>query len=90
VSIPAILTDETVKLFSGQIVPAIKVNGPRGMYGWKVNTLIESALQTVSSQREGVNENTTRRCLTSFLNRVYYDLRNLGQLARDSCAIALR
>ncbi len=83
VSIPAILTDETVKLFSGQIVPVIKVNGPRGMYGWKVNTLIESALQTVSSQREGVNENTMRRCLTSFLNRVYYDMRNLGQLARD-------
>lgn len=83
VSIPAILTDETVKLFSGQIVPVIKVNSPRGMYGWKVNTLIESALETVSAEREGVNDNTMRRCLTSFLNRVYYDMRNLGQIARD-------
>ncbi len=50
VSIPAILTDETVKLFSGQVIPVIKVNSPRGMYGWKVNTLINSAMETVSTE----------------------------------------
>lgn len=83
VSIPGILTDETVKLFSGQVIPVIKVNSPRGMYGWKVNTLIESALQTVSAEQETADETMMRRSLSSFLNRVYYDLRNLGQMARD-------
>ncbi|NER35384.1 MAG: PatA/PatG family cyanobactin maturation protease [Oscillatoria sp. SIO1A7] len=83
VSIPGKLTDKTVKLFSGQIVPVVKVNTPRGMYGWKVNTLIESALQAVSAEQAEADETIMRRSLTSFLNRVYYDLRNLGQMARD-------
>ena len=83
VSIPGILTDETVKLFSGQVIPVIKVNSPRGMYGWKVNTLIESALATVRADQELADETRMRRSLTSFLNRVYYDLRNVGQIARD-------
>ena len=83
VSIPAILTEETVKLFSGQIIPVIKVNSPRGMYGWKVNTLIDSAMQTVSAEYEEAEVSLMRRSLSSFLNRVYYDLLNLGQIARD-------
>lgn len=83
VSIPAILTDETVKLFSGQVIPVIKVNSPRGMYGWKVNTLIESAMEAVSTEYQEANRVAMRRSLTSFLNRVYYEMRNLGQIARD-------
>ena len=83
VSIPGMLTEETVRLFSGQIVPVIKVNSPRGMYGWKVNTLIESAIETVSTEHEIADEARMRRSLTSFLNRIYYDLRNVGQIARD-------
>ncbi|MFM6321666.1 MAG: S8 family peptidase [Microcystis panniformis] len=83
VSIPGLLTEETVRLFSGQIVPVIKVNSPRGMYGWKVNTLIESAIETVSTEHEIADEARMRRSLTSFLNRIYYDLRNVGQIARD-------
>lgn len=83
VSIPAILTDETVKLFSGQVIPVIKVNSPRGMYGWKVNTLIESAMEAVSAEYQEANRVAMRRSLTSFLNRVYYEMRNLGQIARD-------
>ena len=83
VSIPGILTDKTVKLFSGQLVPVLKVNSPRSMYGWKINTLIASALQAVAEEREDADEATIRRSLSSFLSRVYYDLRNLGQIARD-------
>ena len=83
VSIPGIVTDEMVRLFSGQEVPILKVNSPRGMYGWKVNSLVDSALQIVGAEQEMADENRMRRSLTSFLNRVYYDLRNLGQLARD-------
>jgi len=83
VSMPGVLTDQTVKLFSGQVIPVLKVNSPRGMYVWKVNTLIESALEAVHAEREAAEENRMRSSLTSFLNRVYYDLRNLGQIARD-------
>ena len=42
-----------------------------------------SALQTVSAEQETADESLMRRSLSSFLNRIYYDLRNLGQLACD-------
>lgn len=83
VSIPGRRTNRTVELFSGQVVPVINVRDLRGMYGWKVNTLVNAALETVGESTEGVSEEDMRRCLTSFLNRVYYDLRNLGQTSRD-------
>jgi len=83
VSIPGKLTDKSVLLFSGQIVPVLKVNSPRGMYGWKVNNLVESALQVVGTEFDVADETIMRRSLSSFLNRVYYDLVNLGQMARD-------
>ncbi|MGB6295384.1 MAG: PatA/PatG family cyanobactin maturation protease [Rivularia sp. (in: cyanobacteria)] len=83
VSVPAIRTNRTVELFSGQVVPVITARDVRGMYGWKVNTLVNAALGTVAEQTEGASEEDMRRCLTSFLNRVYYDLRNLGQTSRD-------
>ncbi|MEM9926619.1 MAG: PatA/PatG family cyanobactin maturation protease [Cyanobacteria bacterium P01_D01_bin.50] len=83
ISIPALRTNRTVELFSGQIVPVITLRDLRGMYGWKVNTLVNAALGTVGEQTEGVSEEDMHRCLSSFLNRVYYDLRNLGQTSRD-------
>ncbi|HAX79128.1 MAG TPA: peptidase S8 [Cyanobacteria bacterium UBA11372] len=82
-SIPGKLTDRTVKLFSGQVVPVISVQNTRGMYGWKVNNLVSSALQTVSSEAGEANEEGMRRSLASFLKRIYFDLRNLGQTSRD-------
>ena len=84
VSIPGWLTDKTVKLLSGQVLPVVKVHNIRGMYGWKVNTLVRAAVETVRSQAEAApDEPAMQRSLTSFLNRIYYDLRNLGQIARD-------
>ncbi|NEP57717.1 MAG: PatA/PatG family cyanobactin maturation protease [Symploca sp. SIO2G7] len=83
VSIPGLLTGRTVKLFSGQIVPLIEPLSTRGMYGWKVNTLVGAALQAVGAGTEGADEGTMRRALGSFLNRVYYDLRNLGKTSQD-------
>jgi cyanobactin maturation PatA/PatG family protease len=82
-SIPGKLTDRTVKLFSGQVVPVISVQNTRGMYGWKVNTLVSSALQTVGSEAGEGNSEGMRRSLGSFLKRIYFDLRNLGQTSRD-------
>ena len=82
VSIPARRTNRTVELMSGQVVPVIALHHVRGMYGWKVNTLVNAALRAVGVEDEASIENI-RYSLTSFLNRVYYDLRNLGQTSRD-------
>jgi len=83
VSIPGHITGRTVRLFSGQVVPVIEPQSPRGMYGWQVNTLVDSALAAVGAEQEGADEAQMRRTLSSFLNRIYYDLRNLGQTSQD-------
>ncbi len=84
-SIPARLTNRTVKLFSGQIVPVIEPENIRGMYGWKINSLVDAALETLATEGETLEIQRARvqRTLTSFLNRIYYDLRNWGQTDRD-------
>ncbi|NET50103.1 MAG: PatA/PatG family cyanobactin maturation protease, partial [Merismopedia sp. SIO2A8] len=94
ISIPGMLTGKTVKLFSGQIVPVIQPSTMRGIYGWKINTLVEEAIAAVEAvqglgelpeddqQRLAVRQKI-QRALDSLLNRVYYDLRNLGQTSQD-------
>ncbi len=83
VSIPGVLTGKTVKLFSGQVVPLIAPQNPRGMYGWKTNTLVSAAIETVQTTVGDAQEEAIRRTLGSFLNRIYYDLRNLGTTSQD-------
>jgi cyanobactin maturation PatA/PatG family protease len=83
VSIPGVLSGKTVKLFSGQVVPVIEPHNTRGMYSWKVNTLVTAALETVRTTATEATEETMRRTLGSFLNRIYYDLRNLGTTSQD-------
>lgn len=83
VSIPGQLTDKKIELFSGQEVPVITVNNVRGMYGWKVNGLVDAALQILSEEVADADEIQMRRSLSSFLKRVYFDLQNVGQTAKD-------
>lgn len=84
VSIPGTLGGRTVKLFSEQLVPVVEPENTRGLYGWKVNTLISAALEAVQQQQAGARyELTMRKSLQSFLNRIYYDLRNLGTTSQD-------
>ena len=83
VSIPGVLTGRSVKLFSGQVVPVIEINNTRGLYGWKVNTLVTAAIASVQEQSNDANEDAIRRTLSSFLNRIYYDLRNLCTTSQD-------
>ena len=83
VSIPGRLTGQTVQLFSGQRVPLVAVENTRGIYGWKVNSLVDAAIEAVRTEAGDVDEEAARKSLTSFLNRVYYDLRNLGQTAQE-------
>jgi cyanobactin maturation PatA/PatG family protease len=83
VSIPGRITGRTVRLFSGQVVPVIEPDSPRGIYGWHVNTLVRAAIEAVGAEQTEAQESQMRRTLSSFLNRIYYDLRNLGQTSQD-------
>lgn len=83
VSLPGLLTHKTVKLFSGQTVPLLRPESPRGIYGWNTNTLVDTAVGLVQAASADADEQAIRKSLSSFLNRIYYDLRNLGQTARD-------
>jgi cyanobactin maturation PatA/PatG family protease len=48
-----------------------------------VNNLVTAAIETVRATTEEVNEAGMQRTLDSFLNRIYYDLRNLGTTSQD-------
>ena len=61
VSIPGVLTGRTVKLFSGQVVPLLAPQNPRGMYGSKINTLVSAAIETVQSTVGDAQEDAIRR-----------------------------
>ena len=82
-SIPGVLSGRTVKLFSGQVIPVIETQSTRGVYGWKVNSLVNAAFAEVQAVTEGADQDAMRRTLDSFLNRIYYDLRNLGTTSQD-------
>lgn len=91
VSIPGISAGRTVRLFSAQVVPVIEVTNSRGMYGWKVNSLIQQILNAIIPVEENQPPHPTavaRRenlqySLETFLLRIYYDLRNLGQTSQE-------
>lgn len=83
VSMSGRLTGRTVRLFSGQVLPVIEPENTRGLYSWKVNSLVNAALEAVSSERQESNEQLIRKSLSSFLNRIYYDWRNLGQTSQE-------
>lgn len=83
VSIPGVLTGRKVKLFSGQVVPVIEPQSTRGLYGWKVNNLVGAAMDAVQSEGGEASEDRIRQTLDGFLNRIYYDLRNLGTTSQD-------
>lgn len=61
VSFPARLTDRTVELFSGQVVPVVTLPNIRGMYGWKINSLVSAAVESVTTQQIDANDLRVRR-----------------------------
>ncbi len=86
VSIPGLLTGRTVRLFSGQVLPIVELENVRGLYGWKVNDLITAAIGYVEAAGTALTPDQIgvfQTNLESFLNRVYYDFRNLGTTAPD-------
>jgi hypothetical protein len=82
-SLPGYLTDEKVQLFSGQVVPVIEVRNVRAFYRRNVNVLARNVLQALQARDPGVDVEAVDRSLRSFLDRIYFDLRNLGFASPD-------
>lgn len=81
VSIPGTLMNRTRRLFSGQIVPVV-VAQPRGLYSWNETALVDSIVQAVG-QTVTTAADTVRQSIRHFLDKVYYQLRNLGHSSPD-------
>lgn len=82
VSIPGVLNG-SVRLMSGQTVPVV-APAIRGLYCWKSKPLVELALGAPpkSAEAQAAYEKQSAGVL-DFLNRVYYDMRNLGITAEE-------
>src|SRR5262249_8624516 len=70
-------------LQSGQVVPAI-VPALRGLYYWSTKPLVADVLgpRPKAAEAQSVYDRHSSG-LSDFLNRVYYDLRNLGLTAEE-------
>jgi hypothetical protein len=81
VAIPGVLTGETVRLFSGQVVPVL-VPQVRGMASWNITKLIAATLKALGITDETQKQEVTN-VVNGYLSRLYYLLLNLGQTSSD-------
>jgi len=82
ISIGGYLTNEKVRLYSGQEVPVF-VPQTRGFYSWNTNALIDAAFAAHNMREDAPDATSLKDKLRFFLNRIYYDLRNLGQTSAE-------
>ncbi|MYW48345.1 hypothetical protein GT346_34810, partial [Streptomyces sp. SID161] len=87
VSVPGVLTGDTVRLFSGQLVPKVRVDA-RGVHLWNETALVDAVLQAITKHDAenpelSVHEADVRMTVRAFLDKVYYQFRNLGQTSAD-------
>lgn len=87
VSVPGYLTSRTVRLFSGQVVPVV-VAQHRGMFQWNTNAVSKAAIAAIKGTDLGKalapgDETTLQKFINNFLDKLYYQLRNLGQSSPD-------
>jgi cyanobactin maturation PatA/PatG family protease len=92
VSIPGALTNRTVRLFSGQVVPVVEVKS-RGLHTWNETALVHAAMDQVETEIRAdarqrnvdpaVNRDFLEKNIRAFLDKVYYQFRNLGQSPPD-------
>jgi len=87
-SVPGVLTNRTTRLFSGQTVPVVVVQR-RGLYSWQETALVDSAIEAVQTRADSpladaaADTDYVRKTLRIFLDKVYFQLRNLGQSPPD-------
>ncbi len=88
VSIPGVLTDRTVRLFSGQYVPVVEV-WSRGVATWNENALVKAVVEEVTKQtgtgkkKSAMSQEDLETTVRALLDKVYYQFRNLGQSSAD-------
>lgn len=76
VAIPGRLAGQT-RLMNGQRVPVIRPE-IRGMYSWSTKALIEAVQASSHESREDDDSHRREADVSTFLERVYYEIRNLG------------
>ena len=81
-SIPGIMTNRTVRLFSGQVVPVVMVQ-PRGLFEWAEPSLVKSVVDILRPGHEDMDEDRLSRLVRIFLDKVYFECRNLGRSSAD-------
>ncbi|MFJ3900107.1 S8 family serine peptidase [Streptomyces sp. NPDC090025] len=87
VSIPGVLTGRTTRLYSGQIVPVVEVKS-RGLYTWHESLLVDAVIQQITDEAANAatevrNLDELRLTIRAFLDKIYYQFRNLGQTSAD-------
>jgi hypothetical protein len=87
VSVPGTLTKRTVRLFSGQCVPVVVVHA-QGLYTWNESVLVNSLLDQIRQDIDArgatpQSDEMVKRIIRAFLDKVYYEFRNLGQSSPD-------
>lgn len=82
VSIPGTLTSRTTRLFSGQLLPVVAVSR-RGLYAWEEKALVDHVVESVARSRGEDVSDDARQLTRIFLDKVYNELRNLGQSPPD-------
>jgi len=82
VSVPGVLTSKTVQLFSGQTVPVV-VASLRGFYAWNESALLKAVRASLPPPPKGTDPGTVDVYMRNFLNKVYFEFRNLGQNPAD-------
>jgi cyanobactin maturation PatA/PatG family protease len=69
------------KLLNGQVVPVLCPD-IRGMYNWSVEEVIEAAIAAIGGA-SGLDLDTIKAEIKGFVERAYYDYRNLGVTAQE-------
>ncbi|MFD8951634.1 S8 family serine peptidase [Streptomyces xanthophaeus] len=86
VSIPGVLTDRTVQLYSGERLPVVQVDA-RGIYTWNETELVKAIseqVRTDTDRREvRISDLTVQKTIRAMLDKIYYQFRNLGQSSAD-------
>jgi len=84
VSLPGVLTDRTIRLFSGQVVPVVVVQR-RGLSAWSEAALVNTVIASIdfSNAPPGATPESVGQKVRQMLDKVYYDLRNLGTSSPD-------
>jgi hypothetical protein len=83
VSVPGRLTGGQARMLNGQVVPVVQPE-LRGFYWWDTTGLVNAVCGTKAKAGAKPEEHDERRQgIRSFLDRVYFGLRNLGATPQD-------